>query len=62
MSFHICLGLILVDNAVRELCLSKIVDLAIWLSELEQKILELSLEIERLREAIRDLGGELGLE
>jgi len=46
----------------RELCLDKAVDLATWLSELEDKILILTLEFERLRRAIRDLGVELGLE
>jgi hypothetical protein len=44
------------------LCLTKVIDLAAWLSELEEKILSLQLELERLREAIRDLGIDLGLE
>ncbi|NIS38145.1 MAG: hypothetical protein GWN62_26425 [Aliifodinibius sp.] len=46
----------------RELVLSKVVDLAVWLATLEDNILELQLELERLREAVKDLGGELGFE
>ena len=45
-----------------DLCLDKVVDLAMWLFELEDKILILTLEFERLRRAVRDLGVELGLE
>jgi hypothetical protein len=47
---------------VKDLCLEKVVDLSLWLSELEEKIYALSLEIEQLREAVRDLGHELELE
>ena len=45
-----------------DLCLDKVVDLAMWLFELEDKILILTLEFERLRRAVRDLGVDLGLE
>jgi hypothetical protein len=45
-----------------DLALSKVVDLALWLSELEQRILETSVQLERLRESIRILGSELGLD
>jgi len=47
---------------LKELCIEKVVDLAVWLAEIEEKLLDLSLEIERLRVAVRDLGHELGLE
>jgi uncharacterized coiled-coil protein SlyX len=50
------------DRVYRDLCLSKVVDLAQWLNELEDKILELQLEIEKLRSALRDLGRQLDLE
>jgi hypothetical protein len=46
----------------KDLCLEKVVDLAQWLAELEDKILELNLEVEKLRVAIRDLGRMLDLE
>jgi uncharacterized small protein (DUF1192 family) len=46
---------------VKDLCLEKVVDLSLWLSELEEKIYALSLEIERLREAVEKLGHDLEL-
>ena len=52
----------MLKNESRELCLDKVVDLALWLSKLEAKILILTLEFERLRRAVRDLGVDLGLE
>jgi len=47
---------------LKELCIEKVVDLAVWLASIEQKLLDLSLEVEKLRRAVRDLGSELGLE
>ena len=52
----------MLKNESRELCLDKVVDLALWLSKLEAKILILTLELERLRRAVWDLGVDLGLE
>jgi len=46
---------------VKDLCLEKVIDLSLWLSELEEKIYALSLEIERLREAVEELGRDLEL-
>ena len=45
-----------------DLCLSRIVDCALWLSELEERLLLVSVDLERLREAVRSLGVELGLD
>ena len=46
----------------QELCLSKVVDLAVWLATLEEKLELLEWELEHLREAIREMGVDLGLE
>lgn len=45
----------------RNLCLPKIVELAQWLAELEDRIILLSSELERLRLSVLRLGSELGL-
>jgi hypothetical protein len=47
---------------MRSLAISRIVDLATWLAELEEKILALSTELERLRSAVKLLGSEVGLD
>jgi hypothetical protein len=46
----------------RDLCLSRIVDAATWLAELEERILLLSVELERFRELIKSIGVDLGLD
>ena len=58
-------GVILAENGrlkCSDLCLSRIVDCALWLSELEERLLLVSVDLERLREAVRSLGVELGLD
>ena len=45
-----------------ELCLSKVVDLAVWLATLEEKLKLLEWELNHLREAVREMGISLGLE
>jgi hypothetical protein len=46
----------------RDLCLLKIVELAQWFAELEDRIILLSGELERLRLILFRLGVDLGLE
>jgi len=46
----------------RDLVLSSVVDLAVWLAEIDCHIEELSMEIERLRRCILRLGVDSGLE
>ena len=52
----------MVGESLKDLCIDKLLDLIIWVSEVEEKLAELDLEVERLRAAVRDLGHELGLE
>ena len=47
--------------AKQDLCLSKVVDLAQWLATLEEKLNLLEWELEHLREAVREVGEDLGL-
>jgi hypothetical protein len=47
---------------IRSLAISRVVDLATWMAELEEKILALSTELEMLRSAMHTLGSEVGLD